>query len=159
MVILFPAGSILVRVLPGPFALWCHAIAQLVAICVFIAAFALGVHLVREVRLPVGDGSIMSNSSTSYHPIIGIVVLACLLFQPWLGYMHHAGFKKVQGRQIWSYLHMFNGRVFITLGIVNGGLGLWMAGASQKLKTAYIAVSVSMWSLWMLAALWGEWQR
>lgn len=60
MVILFPAGSILVRVLPGPFALWCHAIAQLVAICVFIAAFALGVHLVREVRLPVGDGSIVS---------------------------------------------------------------------------------------------------
>lgn len=60
MVILFPIGSILVRVLPGRFALWGHALAQLVSTCVFIAAVGLGIHLVREVRIPVGNGDIVS---------------------------------------------------------------------------------------------------
>lgn len=101
----------------------------------------------------------MTNPNTSYHPIIGIVVLVALFFQPILGVIHHAKYKKVGGRQIWSYLHLFNGRIFITLGIANGGLGLWMAGASNKLKTAYIAVAVIMWVLWMLSAVWGEWRR
>lgn len=101
----------------------------------------------------------MSDSSTNYHPIIGIVVFVCLLLQPVLGLLHHAKYKQVQRRQIWSYLHLFNGRVFITLGIVNGALGLWMARASNGLKTAYIAVAVSMWLLWMLAASWGEWRQ
>lgn len=101
----------------------------------------------------------MSNPNTSYHPIIGIVVLAFLFLQPILGIVHHAKFKKIQRRQIWSYLHIFNGRIFITLGIANGGLGLWMAGASDRLKTAYIAVAVVMWALWMLSAIWAEWRR
>jgi hypothetical protein len=101
----------------------------------------------------------MSNPNTSYHPIIGIVVLVFLFFQPFLGLIHHAKYKKVGGRQIWSYLHIFNGRIFITLGIANGGLGLWMAGAPERLKTAYIAVAVVMWALWMLSAVWGEWRR
>lgn len=60
MVVLFPGGSILMRVIPGRLALWAHAVVQLVSLCVFIAAVALGVRLVREVRIPFGDGSIVS---------------------------------------------------------------------------------------------------
>lgn len=101
----------------------------------------------------------MSNPNTSYHPIIGLVVLAFLFLQPFLGLIHHAKFKKLRRRQMWSYLHIFNGRIFITLGIANGGLGLWMANESDKLKTAYIAVAAVMWALWMLSAVWGEWKR
>ncbi|KXX77776.1 hypothetical protein MMYC01_204086 [Madurella mycetomatis] len=159
MVVLFPGGSLLIRVLPGRLALWAHALAQLVSICVFIAAVALGIHLVRQVGMPFGDGSIMSNRSINYHPIIGLVVLVCLLFQPVLGIIHHVRFKKLGRRQFWSYLHLFNGRGVITLGIINGGLGLWMAQAPTTLKTAYIAVAAAMWSLWMLAALWDEVRR
>lgn len=106
-----------------------------------------------------GIGEQMSNRNVNYHPIIGLVVLVCLLFQPVLGIIHHVRFKKLRRRQFWSYLHLFNGRVFITLGIINGGLGLWMARAPTTLTTAYIAVATVMWSLWMLAALWDEVRR
>ncbi|KAK0707651.1 hypothetical protein B0H67DRAFT_494394 [Lasiosphaeris hirsuta] len=158
MVLLFPLGSIFMRVIPGRFALWIHGIAQLIAYAVYIASVALGIYLVRSVQLPQG-GDLMSNPNVSYHPIIGIVVLLALFLQPFLGMIHHAKFKKIQRRQIWSYLHIFNGRIFITLGIANGALGLWMAGASNQIKTAYIAVAVVMWVLWMLSAVWGEWKR
>ncbi|KAK0615629.1 hypothetical protein B0T17DRAFT_496840, partial [Bombardia bombarda] len=146
MVIFFPAGSIFMRVIPGRFALWIHALAQMIAYCVYIAAVGLGLYL-------------MTNPNTSYHPIIGIVVLVFLFLQPFLGLIHHAKFKKVQRRQIWSYLHIFNGRIFITLGIANGALGLYMAGESNTLKKAYIAVAIVMWVLWMLSAFWGELRR
>jgi len=158
MVVLFPVGSIFMRIIPGRFAIWIHALAQLVAYCVYVAAVGLGIHLVRMVQFP-GGGNLLTNERTSYHPIIGLVVLAFLFLQPVLGFIHHAKFKRMQRRQIWSYLHLFNGRIFITLGIANGGLGLWMAGESDKLKTAYIAVAVVMWVLWMLSAIWGEWRR
>ncbi|KAK0702914.1 hypothetical protein B0T21DRAFT_387985 [Apiosordaria backusii] len=161
MAILFPSGSILMRVIPGRFAIWAHGIAQAVALVVYIAAVGLGIHLVREVsgaRFSNGV-DMFSDPDRSYHPIIGIVVLVCLLLQPLFGFIHHAKFKRLQTRQMWSYLHLFNGRIFITLGMANGGLGLWMAGASKELKTAYVAVAAVMWVLWMLAAAYGEWKR
>jgi uncharacterized membrane protein len=101
----------------------------------------------------------LSNPNINYHPIIGLIVFAFLLLQPILGIIHHIKFKKVKRRQVWSYLHLLNGRVFITLGIANGGLGVWMARESTALKTAYVAASGAMWSLWMLSALWGEFRR
>jgi hypothetical protein len=51
-VILLPIGAMTMRVVPGRLALWLHAITQLVAYIFFIAAAALGIWLVREVRLP-----------------------------------------------------------------------------------------------------------
>ncbi|KAL2256513.1 hypothetical protein VTK26DRAFT_1558 [Humicola hyalothermophila] len=160
MVALFPGGAVLMRVLPGRLALWAHALAQMVALCVLVAGVAMGIRLVRIVRLPfVEGGSILSDPDMNYHPIIGLVVAACLLLQPVLGFIHHAKFKQVRRRQVWSYLHLFNGRIFITLGIVNGALGLWQARASGKLKSAYIGAAVAMWAVWMLVALWGECRR
>jgi hypothetical protein len=35
-------------------------------------------------------------------------------------------FKKTRARQIWSHLHIWNGRVAVTLGIINGGLACVM---------------------------------
>ena len=101
----------------------------------------------------------MSDPNTNYHPIIGLVVVACLLLQPLFGLIHHARFKRVHRRQIWSYMHLFNGRIFITLGIVNGALGLWQAGASGQVKSAYVGAAGAMWGIWMLVALWGEFRR
>lgn len=101
----------------------------------------------------------MADPSTNYHPIIGYVVFGCMLLQPMLGFIHHVKYKVVQRRQVWSYLHLFNGRVMITLGMINGGLGLYMAGASSRIKTAYIAAAGSMWVVWMGVALWNETHR
>ena len=47
----------------------------------------------------------------------------------------------------------------ITLGIINGGIGLYLAGASNSLKIAYGVVAGIMWVLWMLFAVLGEFRR
>ncbi|AEO64412.1 uncharacterized protein THITE_48064 [Thermothielavioides terrestris NRRL 8126] len=157
MVALFPSGSILMRILHGRLALWMHALTQLMGLVILLACVGLGIHLVQEVQASGLD--LFKEPSVNYHPIIGLVVAACLLLQPPLGLIHHAKFKKLQRRQIWSHLHMFNGRLAITLGIVNGALGLWIAHASSKVKTAYVAAAAAMWAIWMLTALWSEWRR
>ncbi len=56
MVLLFPIGSILIRVIPGRLSLWAHALAQIIAFTVYIAAVGLGIYLVREVRIPASAG-------------------------------------------------------------------------------------------------------
>lgn len=155
-VILFPTGSIMMRVLPGRAALWGHAIAQTLTYCVFISSAVIGIRLVDQMQIPGTNNFVFTNSSVNYHPIIGLVVLAALFFQPILGIIHHKRFKRVKRRQAWSYMHLFNGRVFIILGIINGGLGLKIARESTGLKVAYAVVAAIMGSLWMLAAFFGE---
>ena len=51
----FPVGAILMRAVPGRFAWVIHALAQVLGYLVFVAAAALGLLLVRMVRLP-GSG-------------------------------------------------------------------------------------------------------
>jgi hypothetical protein len=95
----------------------------------------------------------------NYHPIIGLVTLAALFFQPMLGLIHHARFKKLRRRQIWSHLHLWNGRLMNPLGIINGGLGLRIAGASSRLVAAYAAVAAIMAGLWILVSILSEARR
>lgn len=96
----------------------------------------------------------------SYHPIIGLVVFALLLIQPLLGIVHHLRFRQVHRRQVWSYLHLWNGRLaLIPLGIINGGLGLHVSGASLPAKIAYAVVAGVMGLVWLLAACFGEARR
>ncbi|KAK3688248.1 hypothetical protein B0T22DRAFT_459034 [Podospora appendiculata] len=159
LVLLFPIGAILMRILPGRLALWTHALFQLLALAVFIAAAGLGIYLTQAVHLPFNGGSLLTNSATSYHPIIGLVTLVALLVQPVLGLVHHRVFVRVRQRQVWSYFHIFNGRVAVTLGIVNGGLGMNLAGASADRLRVYIIVAAVVWSVWMVVALWAEVRR
>lgn len=158
-VVLFPVGAIAMRIIPGRFALWLHGITQVIAYILFIAAVGLGIWLVKEVRIPVAGGSLLSISAINYHPIIGLVVFAALFFQPILGLIHHSQFKKLRRRQIWSYLHLWNGRILIPLGIINGGLGLHIAGASNEIKTAYTAVAGVLGGLWIIVAILSEVRR
>ncbi|GAB1319253.1 Cytochrome b561 domain-containing protein [Madurella fahalii] len=158
MVLLFPIGSILLRVLPGRIGFWAHAIFQALAFCVYVAAAALGIYLVRMVQIP-GSGSLLEIPSINYHPIIGIVLLVLLVAQPVFGFVHHSKYKKVQKRQIWSYLHLVNGRIGIALGIINGGLGLHIANASNHAKIVYASVAAVMGALWVAVAIWAEVRR
>jgi hypothetical protein len=95
----------------------------------------------------------------NFHPIIGLAVLAGLLLQPLFGLIHHIRYKKLQRRQVWSHFHLWTGRIFITLGIINGGLGLWIANASSSLKIAYGVVAAIVWLVWMLIATGHEIRR
>jgi len=150
-VILFPAGSIAIRLASFPSVLWFHALFQIFAYMTYTAAFGLGIWL----ALPVSGGHYID----SYHAIIGMVVFALIFFQPILGWMHHVLFKKYSHRTLWSYAHIWVGRIAITLGIINGGLGLLLAGNSPDGEIAYGVVAGVMWVTWVAAAIWGEMRR
>ncbi|RYO74351.1 hypothetical protein DL764_010876 [Monosporascus ibericus] len=153
---LFPLGSIFMRVIPGRFAWIVHAITQTVAYMVFIGAAVLGLYLVNTIQIPPNGASLLETSGVNVHPIVGIVILALLFFQPIFGLLHHANFKRLGRRTSWSHLHLWNGRAMVTLGIVNGGLGLGLARASPGSIAAYSVVAAIVWLLWVLAAAYGE---
>jgi hypothetical protein len=158
-VIFFPVGSIMIRL--GTFrGVWLiHGIFQLFAYVIYIVAFGIGVYMVNNIPYNVRD---------TYHPIIGIIVFVLLFFQPILGFIHHVQFKKYSRRTVWSYGHLWLGRIVITLGIINGGLGMLLASEApsflnfkptQGQMIAYGVVAGIMWLLWVVAAIIGERRR
>ena len=108
------------------------------------------------------------NLLTHAHPIIGILVFVLLFFQPLLGVVHHIQFKKHARRTVWSHAHLWLGRVVVTLGMINGGLGLLLASdapaftgfrPSTPQVVAYGVVAGVMWLAWVAAAVVGERRR
>ncbi|ROW07461.1 hypothetical protein VPNG_07131 [Cytospora leucostoma] len=158
-VILFPLGAILLRLIPGRWSFHAHWVVQMLALVLYIAAFALGVAMVRGIRLPGGGGGFLSNPSTNYHPIIGIIVFILLIIQPLLGIVHHRNFKVLKRRTLSSHLHIWDGRVAIILGIVNGGLGLKLAGAADTVKLAYTIVAAIFGGTWIVLAVLSEFRK
>lgn len=137
------------RLASFPGLVWVHAAFQVFSWLVFIAAFGLGVHIANE-----------QDMLNDYHPIIGIVVFVLIFFQPILGYLHHIFFKKHQNRTLWSHGHLWLGRIVITLGIINGGLGLLFANdSSTGARIGYGVVAAIMWLAWVAATIIGERRR
>lgn len=68
---------------------------------------------------------------------------ALLGLQPVLGWLHHRRFvqAKASGRGWASYVHRWGGRCLILLGVVNGGLGLQLAGPRRTFTIAYCTVT------------------
>jgi hypothetical protein len=132
---------------------------QLFAYLVYIAAFGIGVWMINNI--PV-------NMLNNYHPTIGIIVFVLLFFQPILGFIHHLKFRKYSRRTVWSYGHLWLGRILITLGMINGGLGLLLASdapastgfaPTRAQIIAYSIIAGIMWLLWVSAAVYGERKR
>ena len=96
---------------------------------------------------------------SSYHPIIGIVLFVLLVIQPVLGQMHHRAFKQVGHRTGWSYGHLWLGRIIITLGIINGGLGFALANNTNVGPIAYAVVAAVFYIAYIAAAIIGERRR
>lgn len=158
-VIFFPVGAIIVRL--GSFrGVWLvHGLFQIFAYIVYTVAFGIGIWMINNLPADLQD---------SYHPIIGIIVFVLLFFQPILGFVHHLRFKKYRRRTLWSYGHLWLGRIAITLGIINGGLGLLLASDAPAVTgfspsrgqiIAYSVVAGVMWLLWVAAAVIGERRR
>jgi hypothetical protein len=58
-----------------------------------------------------------------------------------------------------SYAHIGIGRIAIILGIVNGGLGLQLAGAQGSSVIAYAVVAAIMVLLYLASIVYGERKR
>lgn len=158
-VILFPAGSILIRLGSFRGAWLIHGLFQIFAYLVYTAAVGIGIWLAQQAPAQV-------DLLHSYHPIIGLVLFAVLFFQPIMGYVHHLRYKKYQRRTLWSYGHLWLGRIAITLGMINGGLGLLLAydaplgfAPSRGQVIAYGIVAALMWLLYVSTAIVGERRR
>ncbi|KAI1659709.1 hypothetical protein F4813DRAFT_351707 [Daldinia decipiens] len=158
-VVIFPIGAILVRLLPSRHTWIIHAATQVIGFVLYIAAAALGIHLIEMVRIPPSGSSLLQIPSKNAHPIIGIVLLVVLFIQPQLGFAHHSKFKRLRRRTLYSHAHLWLGRIAITLGIINGGLGLKLAEASQGLIIAYSIVSAFAWLMWAMTAVLSEMRR
>lgn len=69
-----------------------------------------------------------------------------MVAQPFLGWMHHRNYVKHQRRTKVSYGHIWFGRTLMLIGIVNGGTGLQLSGASSGPIIAYSVIGAIVFS-------------
>ncbi|OQO03710.1 hypothetical protein B0A48_10375 [Cryoendolithus antarcticus] len=153
-VLFFPLGGILIRVASFPKLWLAHAGLQIVAWIFYIIAFGIGVWM-----------TVNYYTFKSAHPIIGIVLFVLLAFQPALGFVHHIMFKKHSRRVVWSYGHIWLGRITILGGIINGGLGLRLAqqtrfqAPSTGAVAGYAVAAAIMGGAYLASIIYGERKR
>lgn len=113
-----------------------HAPLQIISLLLMIVGLGTGIELARNLGVFSG-----------YHQAFGYVIVAWLaIFQPALGLGQHLHFRKRGTRSPMGQTHRWLGRLFILLGIVNGGLGLKQSGSVGDPHTP-------MWSVVAYAVL------
>ncbi|KAF6808126.1 integral membrane protein [Colletotrichum sojae] len=142
-VALYPLGAILMPLVGKWMA---HAVWQSIAFALMWVGFGTGYAYARD------NGYLFAQT----HTLLGTVVVALLAIQPFLGYAHHAYYKKFQTRGVVSHVHIWYGRSLMIIGIVNGGLGLQLANTPNRYVIAYSVVAAVLGVMWLGAAAWGE---
>ena len=173
-VLFYPIGAMTIRLLSFPGVVWVHAGMQAFAYLFALTGLGLGIYIA---IMPVYQVSVFLESFLSnpillfylrtaltkydhlqqlnmYHPIIGLVVIGCLLIQPILGYINHVMYARLGKASLWSTAHVWFGRTILTLGIINGGLGLRFAGNTTKGEIAYGVIACVVWVSWLAVAVW-----
>ncbi|KAI0598252.1 hypothetical protein F4775DRAFT_592515 [Biscogniauxia sp. FL1348] len=143
MVVMYPLGSLLMPVF-GKW--WLHGAWQVVAWLGMWAGFAIGVVLAQRTGI----------NFTTHHTNLGTAVVALFGVQPALGYLHHMQYVRSGSRGIVSHAHVWYGRALMVLGIVNGGLGLLLAGTGRSLVIAYSVVAAVVFAAYLAGAAFGE---
>ena len=160
--ILFPFGAISIRLMSFPNLVAFHAVFQGLSYLVYLVAFGMGVWMASQLGYVSSSSvtlvfALIDNSQlTKYHPIIGILLFVLLFLQPIFGIFHHSGYNKYHRRTLWSYGHLWNGRIVITLGMINGGLGLMLANNTKIGVIAYGVIAAVVWLIYVAAIIIGE---
>lgn len=102
---ILPIGGILIRVGHSPNLVQLHMGIQYLGLAIFIAAFGLGAYFATQ-----------EDYWDYKHPIIGTLIFALMLCQPFFGILHHYKYKQILSRNIFSWFHLSVGRVIILLG-------------------------------------------
>ncbi|ETS86683.1 hypothetical protein PFICI_00511 [Pestalotiopsis fici W106-1] len=127
-IIMYPLGSILMPLL-GKWAL--HAAWQMVSFILMWVGFGIGVVAAQR--------TFINFSAT--HTMFGTAVVVLMVIQPVLGFLHHRQYLKTAQRGAISAAHRAYGSILMSLGVINGGLGLQLAGASRGAVIAYAVVA------------------
>lgn len=91
--------------------------------------------------------------------MFGTVIVSLMLVEPFIGIIHHLRFLKTREPGLWTVWHIWYGRVLILLGIINGGLGLKLAGNTTGGKIAYGVVGGISGVGILLLAFWMKTER
>ena len=87
------------------------------------------------------------------------MIIGLLIFEPIFGQIHHLIYARQQRRSIWTTIHIWFGRVLITFGIIEGGLGLRYADNTTGGEIAYGVVAGVIWLIWMSVAVWSQFSK
>ncbi|OQO04792.1 hypothetical protein B0A48_09716 [Cryoendolithus antarcticus] len=147
-VALFPTGAILVRLANFRELVWAHGGLQVFSYAIFATAGGLGIFIGNQ------DASLQEP-----HAIIGMILLGALFFMPLAGTIHHRLYQKLQGRTLWSYAHIFTGRIGVVLGMINGGLGLQLANTGRAYITVYSVFAGLMGAIYVSVMVFDEYKR
>lgn len=180
LIVFFPWGAISMRLLKGRPAFIFHYVLQAIGTILYLAAFAIGLKVTyvlnydydlkmsggpRKPKTPCGENYWWSSSHVAFHTVIGAIVTACLMIQPFLGLLNHYFYKRKQRSTVWTHAHIWVGRAAITMGIINGGIGLWLAesdGRGERVKPVrpvsivYAVFGLVVWAVWVWAAVRNE---
>ena len=63
-------------------------------------------------------------------------------------------YVRKQRRTLWSTAHVWFGRILLTLGIINGGLGLRFAANTRNGEIVYGVLAGVVWVSWVAVAVW-----
>ncbi|KAE8406453.1 hypothetical protein BDV37DRAFT_292003 [Aspergillus pseudonomiae] len=122
-VILFPSFAVMLHIVPSSKTVVIHATFQLFTLALAVAGFGIGISMAKSLDL-----------IQTYHPIIGMVIVPSLiLFQPAMGFLQHRYFHRTGKKSVFAYVHRWFGRLMITLGIINGGLGFHLSGIGSSI--------------------------
>ncbi|RDA88148.1 hypothetical protein CP532_6761 [Ophiocordyceps camponoti-leonardi (nom. inval.)] len=132
----FPVGSLLMP-LVGNWLL--HGIWQIVTFLGMWAGFGIGYFIAQR------RGILFAGP----HTRLGTCVCALMCLQPILGYLHHMYFLKHRTRGPVSYAHIWYGRCLMILGLVNGGLGIWLTGSNRTFVIVYSVLAIFFFLLYV----------
>ncbi|KAL6718395.1 hypothetical protein ACLMJK_004484 [Lecanora helva] len=145
---LFPLGAIVIRTASFRGLVWVHAGIQAFSYLVALTGLGLGVYIAVYPRSQI--------KASNGHPIIGIIVVGALLLQAIGGLLNHYVYKKHGKNVMLSLTHVWWGRIIVTLGIINAGLGLQLSGNTKKGEIAYGVIAGVIWVTWVAVAVWSH---
>ncbi|VUC20328.1 unnamed protein product [Clonostachys rosea] len=125
---LYPLGSLL---MPWLGKWYIHGAWQMVGFLAMWAGFGIG-------YVVSSDLDIFFDQT---HTRLGVFVIALLGMQPILGLLHHMQYLRQGRRGAFGHVHIWYGRALIIMGMVNGGLGLQLTGASDVYIIVYSVVA------------------
>jgi hypothetical protein len=99
-----------------------HAGVQSVGLALVVVGFGTGLY--------VGKQYSRTRHLGTGHQTLGLLVFAALFVQVGLGVVQHGVYRRTKRETILGVVHRFLGPAIIILGLVNGGLGLDLAGES-----------------------------
>lgn len=62
-------------------------------------------------------------------------------------------YKKYRSPTTYGYIHRWCGRGVLVLGVINGGLGLWLADEDKNFIIPYSVVAGVMYVAWAIIAI------